>query len=141
MEADDDLMTWIIATHTTNNGATQKDTSQEPSRSSPWTMFTAQKQQAATKKYKMTPILDVDKLHYQKMRDPAYCKLCEKGMDELKTVFTQVATADDEWLTHATATIDGGIDPRGAKHKAPHDNTTLKKGTSRLEYAHELRWG
>ncbi len=83
----------------------------------------------------------MDQIHYQKMRDPAYCKLRETGTDEVTAIFSQVVNENDDLRPNTTTTIDGGLAHGGTNHDALGAESPFNKGVSPTPYAHELRRG
>ncbi len=139
MDAADDLTT-NTATHSIDGGVPHDEECKETSKLSTWSRTITRKRQSADKKLLAAPN-NVDQLHHQRMRDPAYYKLRETGLDEVTTTFPQAVYGNDEPRANAKNTIDGGPAHGGTNHDTPGAKSPLTQGGSRIPYAHELRRG
>lgn len=138
------------------DGGVEVVDSQELSMTVQWTTFTTRKQQAAAKKHKAIPSIDVDQLHKDGLRDPAFCKLRETGIDKLSMAFNKSGTEENsptcklnyqqthQVLTNVSTsnqitTTPSYINTHGNTMQEGLDNRTIgNTSTTKTKYAHEL---
>jgi hypothetical protein len=138
------------------DGGVEVVDSQELSTTVQWTTFTTRKQQAAAKKHKAIPSIDVDQLHKDGLRDPAFCKLHETGIDELSMAFNKSGTEKNSptyklnyQQTHQVLTnVSTSNQPTAAPSYINTHSNTMQEGsdnrtigntsTTKTKYAHEL---